>query len=446
MKFGGTSMGSPDSIRNVTSIIQKYLEKDQVIVVVSAASGITDQLIEIANTALTQENGIEEKFEAVRKRHEELISGLFNNTEKITEEINNLLDQIEEFIQGIKLIKELSPHSFDFISSYGERLSATILAHYLDEQAIKSEAVMADTFLTTDTVASNAKPDMQLTREKGQPILRKLTDQKITPVVTGFMGRSIEGKITTLGRGGSDYTSSIVGAIIEANEIQIWTDVTGIYTTDPRICPDAKPHPIVSFREASELARFGAKVLHPRTIIPARAKQIPVVIKSTFEPDHEGTTVTFDESKVPESIKGVSIKKDVKLVTICSSEMLMTHGFLAKLFTIFDRHNISVDIVATSEVTVSVSIEQTPPAGLITELEQLGEITVHDNLQILSIIGSGLKNNIKTNAEILNALAKENVDVKVIMQGSTQINFSLIIDEKDAINAAQVVHNVLFND
>ena len=446
MKFGGTSMGSAESIKTAVGIIKLQLEKAKVAVVVSAVSGITERLIELANSAVSQRNQIEEQFAEIRKIHQEIIDGLFTDKETVSKELSMLIDSLEDFITGIRLIKELSPHSYDFITSYGERLSATILSHYLSEQDVPAEAVMADKFLVTNKLAGNADPLIAETKRKGQPLLEELMKQNLTPVITGFLGRSSEGKITTLGRGGSDYSAAIVGAVINATEIQIWTDVSGFYTTDPRVCPEARPHKIVSFREASELARFGAKVLHPRTMLPAKEDNIPIIIKNTFFPQEEGTKVTFDEKEVPKSVKAIALKKDVELITICSTEMLMTYGFMAKIFRKFEKHNLGVDIVATSEVTVSISVEDKATPELISDLEELGTVIVEDNLSIVSIVGTGLEDDLMPNAKILMVLAENKIDAKVITQGSSQNNFSLILEEDEAIKAVELIHATLFEN
>jgi aspartate kinase len=446
MKFGGTSMGSAKSIQNAAKIIKTQLEKAKVTVVVSAVSGMTDRLINLANSAISERNDTAEQFLEIRSIHQEIIDGLFEEKTSIESEIKALIDALEDFINGIKVIKELSPHSYDYITSYGERLSATILAHYLSSINISSKAIMADTFLVTNKLAGNADPLIAETKRNGYPLLTDLMKSGITPIVTGFMGRSTEGKITTLGRGGSDYSAAIVGAVIGASEIQIWTDVSGFYTTDPRICPTATPHAIVSFREASELARFGAKVLHPRTMLPAMEDNIQIKIKNTFYPEDPGTTVTFDENAVPKTVKAIALKKDVQLITICSTEMLMTYGFMAKIFNIFEEHNLGVDIVATSEVTVSISIEDKAKPELIHDLKKLGEVTVEDNLHIVSIVGTGLEGDLTPNAKILTVLSENNIDAKVITQGASQNNFSLMLKAKDSTTAVQLIHLALFEN
>jgi aspartate kinase len=431
MKFGGTSMGSADSIKNVANIIKVQLAKEPVAVVVSAVSGTTDKLIALANTAVSKEDNLQEKLEDIKQTHFQIIAklGIENNTQK-------LFETLEDFIMGIKLIKELSPHSYDFISSYGERISATILAQYLNKIGIRSDAIMADSFLVTTEVPGSADPIIEQSKLN--------IPNGVTPIITGFLGRSTDNKITTLGRGGSDYSAAAVGAILNANEIQIWTDVSGLYTTDPRICQLATPHTLVSFREASELAKFGAKVLHPRTMLPAKEEGIPIIIKNTFHPEKGGTKITFNEEEVPKTVKAVAIKKDIQLITICSTEMLMTCGFMAKIFNTFAKHNISVDIVATSEITVSISVEDKATPELIQDLKTLGTVTVEDTLNIIAVVGSGLENDLMPNAQILKALAENNIDAKVLTQGSTQINFSIIVEEKNAVEATQIIHKTLF--
>ena len=448
MKFGGTSMGSPDSLKNVTDIIRLNLN-EKPIVVVSAVSGTTDILIEIANLALKSTKGYQQKLSDLKTKHFQIVEKLFpadsNYKLDCIEILNEKFEVLTSYLTGINLIKELSPHSFDFISSYGERLSTVILSAYLNEVEIKSTFLMADQFLVTTDQASNADPILAETKKKGKPMIEKIIKAGKVPVITGFFGKSKKGHITTLGRGGSDYSASIIGTITNSSEIQIWTDVSGIYTTDPRICNDAKPHSLVSFREASELARFGAKVIHPRTILPAIESRIPIYIKNTFEPTNKGTEITFDERKVPHTIKSIALKKDVTLITIETPEMLMTYGFLAKVFNLFNEYNIPVDIVATSEISVSVSIESKDYDKLVRELQKLGAVSIEKNLCIVAIVGLGLRGNLKLNAKILDGLAKLKIEAKVITQGSTQNNFSIIVKSMDAINAIQKTHKILFS-
>lgn len=431
MKFGGTSMGSADSIKNVVSIIQGQLAKGTVTVVVSAVSGTTDKLIALANAAISSENHIHEKLEEIKQTHSQIIAqlGIENTTEQ-------LFKTLEDFVNGIKQIKELSPHSFDYISSYGERLSATILAQYLNKVGITSEAIMADTFLITTPEPGKADPIIEqshLTVPAG-----------VTPVITGFLGRSTDNKITTLGRGGSDYSASAVGAILKADEIQIWTDVSGIYTTDPRICSHAKPHHIISFREASEMARFGAKVIHPQTMVPAMENQIPIFIKNTFHPEDQGTEIAFDESRVPNDIKAITIKKGVTLITVETPEMLLMWGFFAQVATIFGKHGIPMDVLASSEISISTSIETDDISDLVQDLEELGNVIIDKNQCIICVVGQGLKKNLRTNAKILEALSELDLEAKVISQGAPQNNFSLILPESAAVEAVNKIHDTVF--
>ena len=445
MKFGGTSMASADTLKQVAQIIIKEKEQNPVLIVVSACSGVTNMLIDVANAAISKRDSIAEKLDVIRMKHMEIIEGLFKHPDELKTEISALLHTLEEFIIGVKLIKELSPHSYDFISSYGERLSSTIIAAYLNDLKTPAEAVMADTFLITNKEANNADPLLSETKREGKPLISGLLREGKTPVITGFLGRSTEGKITTLGRGGSDYSASIVGSIMDASEIQIWTDVSGFYTTDPRICKSAIPHEIISFKEASELARFGARVLHPRTMLPALEKKIPVRIKNTFAPDEPGTMVTFNEEEVPKTIKAITIKKNVDLITIESAEMLMQHGFLAKIFKVFEEHEMSVDIVATSEITVSISVEGQDLTQVHKDLSKIGHVYIEKDLSILCIVGTGLEDSLADNAKILQAVAECGISARVITQNTTQTNFSLIIKDENVIEAANKIHDVLFS-
>lgn len=447
MKFGGTSMGSPQSLENVAKIIKKNL-KHKPAIVVSAVSGVTDMLIDISTTALKSDKLLQSKFKKLEQKHYQIIDELFDkkSAEK-TQLVKNLETKftiLKNYLTGINLIKELSPHSEDFISSYGERLSTLILSHYLRSIGIKSDFVMGDEYLVTTCCPGGGDPLISASRKKGRAKIEGMIKKGFVPVITGFFGRSTDGHITTLGRGGSDYSASIVGAIINAKEVQIWTDVSGIYTTDPRICSHAKPHKIISFREASEMARFGAKVIHPRTMLPAIENQIPVFIKNTFHPENQGTEISFDEKRVPNDIKAITIKKGVTLITVETAEMLMTYGFMAKVTAIFDKHNVPMDVIATSEISISTSIETSNVKPIVKDLQKLGDVTVDENLCIICVVGQGLKSNLKTNAKILDALSTLNLEAKVISQGAPQNNFTLVIPESAAIKAVNKIHDTLF--
>jgi aspartate kinase len=417
MKFGGTSMGSVESLQKVAAIIKSHLHENPV-VIVSAISGTTDMLINIGNLAYkSNKKAFQTKLKQLHQNHLSIINQLFSQNQelqlKCIEELDQKINVLNDYLTGINLIKELSPHSYDFISSYGERLSACILSNYLNSINIKSSSIMADEFLVTTDTPGNADPLMPESRKKGKPLIQKIVQSKKVPVITGFFGKSNKGHITTLGRGGSDYSASIIGTIINAKEIQIWTDVSGIYTADPRICSSAHPHKIISFKEASELARFGAKVIHPRTILPAIENKIPIFIKNTFNPKDLGTEITFNENAVKHTIKSIATKKGVTLITIETTKMLMTYGFLAKVFNLFNDFNIPVDIVATSEISVSCSVETNSLDKLIRELKKLGTVTVEANLAILAIVGIGFKGNLKLNAKILETLAKNKIEAKI---------------------------------
>ncbi|PLW80088.1 hypothetical protein C0585_04180 [Candidatus Woesearchaeota archaeon] len=272
-----------------------------------------------------------------------------------------------------------------------------------------------------------------------QKIDENLQNIEGIPIITGFIGKNLDGRITTLGRGGSDFTAAIVGASINADEIQIWTDVDGVMTTDPRICSNVQPISEMTFNEAAELAYFGAKVLHPRTIIPAVEKNINVVVKNTMNQDHPGTTIvnnTEDESIVT----SISIKRNVMILRIESARMLNAHGFLARIFSIFEKYEVSVDMIATSEVSVSMTLNSDTYTSLIEELEELGNVSIRNDVSIICVVGRNLRNNNRIQSEIFSCIENEGINVRMISQGASLINVGFVIDEENGDKAVRLLH------
>lgn len=433
MKFGGTSVGSAEKIRQVGKIIHASLEKKPV-VVCSAMSGVTNKLVEIAEQSFKGES-VEENIQHIREKHEGAAKEL-NVEEKIVEP---LLIELQELADRIKEQKTETIESFDHIVSFGERMSVRIVAAYLKTLAVEASAHDAfDIGMITDDTHKAAEP----LPESYITIGKNLKEAVNVPVVTGYIGKNKAGKITTLSRGGSDYTASILGAAVGASEIQIWTDVDGVMSSDPRIVDNAKTIVSLSFNEASELATFGAKVLHPKSILPAMDKGIPVRVLNTNNPTGKGTVIVKDGEKKESPIKAIASKKGVSLVNICSTRMLNAHGYLARIFDVFRDHKKSVDMIATSEVSISLTVNE--PEGIdeiAKELEGIAKVKLEKNKAIICVVGEGMKEAQGLAGEIFSKAAEDGANISMISQGASEINISFVVDEEQADDIVRTLHD-----
>jgi aspartate kinase len=435
MKFGGSSVGNAEAIIKTCRIVIKNIKRKPC-VVVSAVSGITDLLISSAKSAKDKRT---EEFIQIKKRHGEIITALGLDRGLIDKE----LDELKTILTGIGYVRELTDRTIDTIMSFGERCSSKIISAYLTKLGYNSKAFTGwEAGIITDSTHRNAV----YLEDSYNRIAQRIKKLNVVPVITGFIAKDIEGEITTLGRGGSDLTAAIIGVGVSAEEIQIWTDVNGVMTCDPRVCPNAKTLPIMSFREASELAYFGAKILHPKTIHPAVRKNIPVVVKNTFNPDFDGTKVIMTKSK-ENRISGIALKRNTTVITVVSSRMLDAHGFMSKIFKVFDDFRISVDMVATSEVSVSLTIdgENGCRSDVIKELSKLGEVRCESDNTIICVVGDGIEDNPKLKGRIINAITSRDIIIKMISQGASSINIGLVINNSDADKAARLLHDELIS-
>lgn len=441
MKFGGTSLANAERIKNVHEIVNTRLNKKP-IVVVSAVSGVTDLLI---NTAKEASKGINpnEKTEEIINLHKQIIKELNLDDEFLIEDFIRLHDTLN----GIYLLNELSPRSIDLIASFGEIFSSKIIAEYFNSKNISSKqyAGWDVGILTNDNFT-----DSDILDETYEIIKNNLRDFNEIPIVTGFIAKNKDGEITTLGRGGSDYTAAIIGAALDVYEIEIWTDVDGIKTADPRIIENARQWDKVTFNEASEMAYFGAKVLHPKTIKPAINKNIPVRILNTYNLNNSGTLVTKEDEQ--ECIfRAISLKKNIMVIRICSTEMLFAHGFLAKIFEIFDRHKLSIDLISTSEVTVSLTLDNTNGDSkhldsVISELKGIAKIEVLKDRSIICITGKDIKNKPYVLEKFFKVFNDSNVNIELISQGASPLSISFVVKQEDSDKIIKELHKELFEN
>jgi len=436
MKFGGTSVGNADRISNVAKIVKSYLDRKP-IVVVSAVGGVTDMLTELANAA-GQSKG-DEILGNIKKIHYEIIEKLGLDKSLIEKDIENLSTLFNE----IKNNKEINNEMLDSVQSFGEQISSKIVAAQLNGIGIKAEAFNSwDLGFLTTSEFGNSEP-LEETFNNLKDNIKKLD---IVPVVTGFIGKTENGEITTLGRGGSDYTAGIIGSAIDADEIQIWTDVDGIMSTDPRIVSNAKTIDKISFAEASELAYFGAKVLHPKTILTAIKKNIPVRVLNSFNPKNKGTTILNKTNKNQQIVKAIAYKNNIILINIQSTRMLGAYGFLARLFDIFNKYKKSVDVISTSEVSVSLTIDNNYNIDNIArDLEGIADIKVLNNKTVISMVGEGIGNTPGISGRTFTALGRNKINIEMISQASSGVNMTFVVDGKDAENAVKFLHEEYFS-
>src|SRR3989344_3240780 len=435
MKFGGTSLENEKRKRKTAEIIKSRINLKPV-VVVSAVAKITDKLIDLANECAAGKG--EAVFDNIKKIHLDIINQLNLDNSLLNEDFSELSQLAEQTRQNRKSDTGI----LDNFQSFGERLSSKIVSEYLNKNGIYSQTFNSwDMGLRTNNDFGNAEP----LESSYSNIKNNIIKSNSIPVITGFIGKSEENQITTFGRGGSDYSAAIFGSAIDADEIQIWTDVDGVMTADPKIVKNAKPVRQVSFAEASELAYFGARVLHPKTILPAMRKNIPVRVLNSFNPDNKGTAIVMETDKNSQPVKAIAYKKGISLINIDSTRMLGAYGFLAMLFGVFDKYKKSVDIVATSEISVSLSVDDDSNLKSIAkDLESIANVEIIKDKAIICIVGEGMKHTVGISGRTFTAMGKNNINIEVISQGASEINITFVVDGKDAEKAAMALHDEFF--
>lgn len=441
LKIGGTSMGGAERMERALDIAAAELDRAP-LMVCSAMGGVTDRIIEAYSLAERGGWGdAEAVFESIRDDHlrcaDELLGGDVPGSAAAG--LEDMFSQFASLLKGVGLLMDASPRSRDAMLCFGERLSTLLIHARAEQRGMEADLLDARRLIRTDEAFTAARPDMEasfaLTAKRAVPAKGRLI------ITQGFIASSASGVTTTLGRGGSDYSASILGAALDAREIQIWTDVDGIMTSDPRIVPEAVTVPEITYAEAGELAFFGAKVVHPATIQPAVSRGIPVLVKDTGAPERGGTRIAADAGKP--GLKAISVKTGVTLVSIASSRMLEAHGFLRRIFAIFDAAETPVDLVATSEVSVSMTIDDTGALkGILEKLEVLGEVSVESAQAIICMVGRGLWKDPQFTARAFGAL--EHLPVRMISLGASEVNLSLVVPESRAEDALKRLHAELF--
>lgn len=446
MKFGGTSVEDAEAMRRTEAIVAGRRRRGLVpVVVVSAMARVTDQLLAAAACA-----GRDDRKEAVavsgrlRERHLATASQLVEGEALtlLTTELNREFDALEDLLRGIAAVGELTPRTNDLVVSFGERCSSRMVAA-LFERELAGVHVDARTCVITDSHYGKAVPIEAAIEKKMHALVLPLIEAGRTPVMGGFIGANEEGITTTLGRGGSDYTAALVGGGLHAGAIEIWTDVNGIMTTDPRICPDALRVKTISFEEAAELAYFGAKVLHPATILPAVQKSIPVWVLNSRNAENEGTRITALAAGCTSPFKSIAAKKRLTIIDIVASRMLMAHGFLKAVFDVFDKFGCAIDMVSTSEVSISLTVdsnEQLP--AICAELGKIADVKYEGRKALVCLVGEDIRGHNGIAGRVFSAVS--HVNVRMISQGASEINMSFMIDEEDVEEAVRSLHRTFF--
>ena len=450
MKFGGTSVEDPAAIGRTADIVAgRVAQGKHPVVVVSAMSKVTDQLLRAAAAAAAGDRtGALAISSRLRCRHRDTAFALVKTPADIAE-LQNLIDQkfdsLDEILRGLAAILELTPRVSDLIVSYGERISSRIVAAAFRERAIDAAHVDARDVIVTDSQFQKAVPQDALIEKRAHEHLHPHILAGRVPVLGGFVGSNEAGITTTLGRGGSDFTGALLGSALSADAIEIWTDVDGIMTADPRVCPDALRVKIISFEEAAELAYFGAKVLHPATILPAVKKNIPVLVLNSRNAACEGTRIASLAPHCSSPFKSIAVKKRLSIIDVVASRMLMTHGYMKDIFTIFDKYQCPVDMVSTSEVSVSLSVDSNDKLPAIAaDLSQLADVKYEGRKALVCLVGEDIRGRNGMAAQVFTAVS--HINVRMISQGASEINMSFMIDEDDADEAVRSLHAAFFQN
>jgi aspartokinase/homoserine dehydrogenase 1 len=453
MKFGGTSVGDADCIRRAAAIVKSTAAQRPVVVVVSAMSGVTNRLLQAAHRAEQGEQDfIAQLSNELHAQHITALEALVADTQSrvtVAAAIKDVLDELERLLRGTALLRELTPRALDVISGIGERLSAPLVAGAVNAVGIRAAAISATEIIVTDPHHGRAEPLMAPTRNRAEKRLRPLLDRNIVPIVTGFIAATPEGVQTTLGRGGSDYSATILGAALGAQETVIWTDVDGVKTADPRLVPEAQTIPEISYNEAAELAYFGAKVLHPNTLRPVTAAGVPVWIRNSFKPENPGTKITAKGMPTGGGVKALTAIKDVTLVTVGGPGIVGLPDVLARSFaaTSETRTNVFLVSQSSSQNDICFVISTADEKRLLKALrdaftpeiaEQTVEhVTSNPDIAIVAAVGENMRGIPGVAGRTFTALGRENVNIMAIAQGSSEYNISLVV-QKDSMQRALI--------
>lgn len=457
LKFGGTSVGSSENINKVIQIVSHASENQSVVVVVSAVGGITDKLMNASSKAISKDLDYKSDFNKLKKQHIDIIEGLLSgdSLESTKDIILEKLLELEKLLDGIYLINELSPQTTDKLLSFGELMSSLIIFEAMQQKGLNVQLKNSQNLIVTDSNFTNAAVQFEETNANITTYFEH--NDKLITILPGFISKSEDGEITTLGRGGSDYTAAIVASALDAKFLEIWTDVSGMYTTNPKLVKQAKPIHKLSYFEAIELSHFGAKVLYPPTVLPVLSKNIPILIKNTMAPDEDGTLITKDvENGNSNPIKGISNVNGISLLTLQGNGMVGIPGFSKRLFETLAHEKINVIITtqASSEhsICVGVADKDAKLAKLVLDKEFENEISLlkidplvlEQHLSIVAVIGDRMKNHQGISGNMFSTLGKNNVNIRAIAQGASERNITAVIADKDVKKALNCLHESFF--
>ncbi len=445
MKFGGTSVQDADAIDRACSIVKGRVQKRPV-VVVSAMAKVTDTLLAMGRAAGEGDRDRAlELSRQLRERHyntasELLGTGIFT---QFHAELEDEFDKLDELLRGIAAVGELTPRTSDYVVSYGERLSSKICTAAFSARGLNATLLDAREVIITDQQHTKAIPQVDEIEQRSQTVVRPLIEAGRVPVMGGFIGATREGVQTTIGRGGSDFSAALVGAALNAEAIEIWTDVDGMKTTDPNICPDAHRIKVISFEEAAELSYFGAKVLHPATVLPAVQKNIPVYVLNSKNPKNEGTLIVALAPKSKSIFKAIAAKKRITIVDVVATRMLGAHGYLRAIFEVFDRHRAAVDVVSTSEVSVSLTVDSNEAIPAVAaDLEKIADVKYAGRKAIICMVGENIRERPGVASQVFSCI--EDINVRMISQGASEINLTFVVDEDDVPEVVRRLHKKFF--
>lgn len=454
LKFGGSSVAKPERIRSVIEIIKPYLI-DKPAIVFSAFGGVTDNLIALSSSALAGKIEYKDELKALETRHLDAVRGLISiqRQSSIIAQVKFICNELEDVLQGVFLVKERTPRTLDYVMSFGERLSAYIIAEAMKDQGLEAEFLDARTVVRTDNTFGYARIDFEKTNKLIQDHF--ISHEKVQ-VITGFIGSSPSGETTTIGRSGSDYTAAIFAGALKASDLEIWTDVDGMMTADPRKVKKAFTVKEMTYEEAMELSHFGAKVIFPATMQPAMFNRIPIWIKNTFNPSFEGTVISEKPGAKNLIIKGISSMDKISLLSVQGSGLVGVVGVSMRLFGTLAKESISVILIsqASSEHSICFAVESAKAGQAKQSIEkeflyeirsrEMDEVKVEDNLSIVAIVGENMKHNPGTSGRMFNALGKSGVNINAIAQGSSELNISAVIHQQDIAKALNVLHEAFF--
>ena len=456
MKFGGTSLATGENVRHVANIVSNTAKKGYgLVVVVSALDGVTDQLFEAASQAQKAKQDYIQKFkQSILERHESVIAKAIKTKQinrEIHQTIEGIIDELEKVLTGISYVGELTPKSRDYVLSFGERLSAPIVCGAIRDLKLQSQWFTGkDAGIVTDSNFGQADPLMNFTTHQLKERIEPLLGKHVIPVVSGYIAATQEGIVTTLGRGGSDYTATILAAALSVDEVWIWTDVDGLMTADPKTIPEARMLPELSYQEAAEMAIFGAKAMHPRALEPIIREKIPARIRNVFNPENPGTLISSDQTpKKTDAVKAVALIRDVAMINVGGAGMVGAPGSYARVLDVLSRSGVNVMMIsaAVSEANISLVVRRNLLGRALSALEiavlgkgLVSEVTSEDDVCVVAAMGAKMKGTLGVASRVFTAVANKGINIRMIAQGSSELNISFVVKEEDCVAVVRAIH------